>query len=152
MTIIGINGSPRKNWNRGTLRAKALKGAAVELVDLGKLRIGFCQACETCHRGPDCMLNDDGRALLAKVLEADGLVLASPVYLSQVTAQMKALLDRTSHFMHCLRLIGKYMATVTTSGGGGVDEVENRTGLDFFSVLPNDMENQLEAQVPKRIW
>ncbi|MEI8140285.1 MAG: NAD(P)H-dependent oxidoreductase [bacterium] len=55
----------------------------------------------------------------SQMLEADGIVLASPVYLDHVTAQMKALLDRTSHFVHCLRLTGKYMAALTTSGGGG---------------------------------
>jgi len=95
------------------------KGAQVEFVDLGKAHIGFCQACEACHKGPDCVLNDDGRAILHQMLAADGIVLASPVYLDHVTAQMKALLDRTSHFVHCLRLTGKYIAGLTTSGGGG---------------------------------
>ena len=129
MKILAICGSPRgKKSQTKTLTEKLLEGAtaagaAVELVDLSKMRIGFCQACEKCHQGPNCILNDDARAILAKVLEADGLVLASPVYLSQVTAQMKTLLDRTSHFVHCLRLMGKYMAAVTTSGGGGGAEV-----------------------------
>jgi len=95
------------------------KGAQVEFVDLGKVRIGFCQACEECHKGPDCVFNDDGRTILHQMLEADGIVLASPVYLDHVTAQMKALLDRTSHFIHCLCLTGKYIAALTTSGGGG---------------------------------
>ena len=92
--------------------------AFVEFVDLGKARIGFCQACEVCHQGPNCVLNDDTKGILQRMLEADAIVLASPVYLDHVTAQMKALLDRSSHFIHCLRLMGKYMAAVTTSGGG----------------------------------
>lgn len=70
------------------------------------------------------MLNDDANTILAKVLNADGLVLASPVYLNQVTAQLKAVLDRSSHFVHCMRLIGKYLAVVTTSGGGGGAQVQ----------------------------
>jgi multimeric flavodoxin WrbA len=140
MKILAICGSPRgKKSQTKLLTEKLLEGAAaadaaVELVDLGRLRIGFCQACETCHQGPDCMLTDDGRAILAKVLEADGLVLASPVYLSQVTAQMKALLDRTSHFVHCLRLMGKYVAAVTTSGGGGGAEVHEWLRKYSFTV------------------
>jgi len=97
------------------------KGADVKFVDLGKVRIGFCQACEVCHQGPDCVLKDDAKDILQCMLDADGIVLASPVYLDQVTAQMKALLDRSSHFIHCLRLMGKYMAAVTTSGGGSGD-------------------------------
>ena len=125
MKILGICGSPRGNKSQTRAMLDALlagakaKGAEVECVDLGKVRIGFCQACEACHKGPDCVLNDDGRLILQRMLEADGIVLASPVYLDHVTAQMKALLDRTSHFIHCLRLTGKYMAALTTSGGGG---------------------------------
>ena len=125
MKVLAICGSPRgKKSQTKILTEKVLEGATtagatVEFVDLGKIHIGFCQACEKCHQGPDCILNDDVWGILAKVLEADGLVLASPVYLNQVTAQMKALLDRTSHFVHCLRLMGKYTAAVTTSGGGG---------------------------------
>ncbi|MDK2858518.1 MAG: hypothetical protein PWQ89_1637 [Verrucomicrobiota bacterium] len=129
MKILAICGSPRgKKSQTKALTEKLLEGAttagaAVELVDLSKMRIEFCLGCEKCHEGGDCILNDDGQAILAKILEADGLVLASPVYLNHVTAQMKALLDRTSHFVHCLRLMGRYMAAVTTSGGGGGAEV-----------------------------
>ena len=125
MRILGICGSPRGSRSQtrvlieALLAEAAIKGAEIEFVDLGKARIGFFQACETCHKGPDCVLNDDGRIILRKMLAADGIVLASPVYLDHVTAQMKALLDRTSHFVHCLRLTGKYMAALTTSGGGG---------------------------------
>ena len=125
MKVLAIGGSPRGAKSQTHALTEALlaeakgRGAEVEFIDLGKVRIGFCQACEACHRGPDCVLNDDGRSILQRMLEADGIVLASPVYLDQVTAQMKALLDRTSHFIHCLRLAGKYLASVTTSGGGG---------------------------------
>jgi multimeric flavodoxin WrbA len=130
MKVIAMLGSPRgaKSQTR-VLTEKLLEtaragGAEVELVDVSRARIGFCQACEACHAGPDCVLHDDGQRLLKRMLDADGVVLASPVYISQVTAQMKALLDRTSHFIHCLRLMGKYMAIVTTSGGGGGQDVQ----------------------------
>ena len=124
MNILAICGSPRGARSQTRAMTEALlseakaKGATIGLVDLGRARIGFCQACEVCHQGPDCVLNDDARGILQRMLEADGIVLASPVYLDHVTAQMKALLDRSSHFIHCLRLTGKYLAAVTTSGGG----------------------------------
>jgi len=127
MKILGICGSPRGGRSQTRVLLEALldeakaKGAQVDAVDLGKVHIGFCQACEACHKGPDCVMNDDGRAILRQMLEADGIVLASPVYLDHVTAQMKAILDRTSHFVHCLRFTGKYIAALTTSGGGGGD-------------------------------
>lgn len=125
MKVLAIGGSPRGVKSQthalaGTLLAEAkTKGAAIDFIDLGKARIGFCQACEACHQGPDCVLNDDGGGILRQMLAADAIVLASPVYLDGVTAQMKALLDRTSHFIHCLRLSGKYLGVITTSGGGG---------------------------------
>lgn len=125
MKILAIGGSPRGGKSQTHLLTEALlaaakeQGADVEFIDLGKAKLEFCRACETCHRGPKCAMDDDGNGILNRMLAADGLVLASPVYLDQVTAQMKTLLDRTSHFVHCLRLTGKYVAAVTTSGGGG---------------------------------
>ena len=130
MKIVAIGGSPRGKESQTNVLAERLlaaarmKGASTESVDLCQLQVGFCRACEICHQKPDCVLNDDGNRVMAKLLDADGIVLASPVYLNQVTAQMKTLLDRTSHFIHCLRLQGKYMAAVTTSGGGGGGEVQ----------------------------
>jgi len=107
-----------------TLEAARSQGAEVEMVDLSQGRLEFCRACEACHCKPGCILKDDGTPLLEKMLAVDGLVLASPVYLNQVTAQLKAALDRTSHFVHCLRLMGKYLAVVTTCGGGGGSDVQ----------------------------
>lgn len=125
MKILGLCGSPRgcKSQTRVLLEAALAtaraQGAETEVVDLAQVRIGFCQACDACHTGPDCVLNDEARPILRAMLAADGIILATPVYLDHVTSQMKALLDRTSHFIHCLSLGGKYLAAVATSGGGG---------------------------------
>ena len=124
MKILAICGSPRRGRSQTRLLVEAVlsatrdKGAETLFIDAGQADIHGCIACEACHRGPDCVLKDDAVGIQRQMLEADGLILASPVYLDQVTAQMKALLDRTSHFVHCLRLLGKYVAVVTTSGGG----------------------------------
>jgi multimeric flavodoxin WrbA len=129
MRIVAICGSPRGKKSQTKILAEKVldaakaKGADVEMVDLSKARIKFCRACEVCHRRPDCVLNDDVKGILAKALAADGLLLASPVCLNQVTAQLKAVLDRSSHLVHCLLLMGKYVAAVTTCGGGGGSEV-----------------------------
>jgi len=61
--------------------------------------------------------------ILRKMLEADGIILASPNYINQVTASTKALFDRSTHFIHCQRLLGKYIAGVVTSGSGYDAEV-----------------------------
>jgi multimeric flavodoxin WrbA len=52
------------------------------------------------------------------MLYSDGIVFASPVYIDSVSAQLKALFDRTSHFIHCQRLTGKYTCGIVTSGSG----------------------------------
>jgi len=125
MKILAILGSPRGARSQTTVLAEAVlagvreQGGEPEIVDLSTTRLEFCSACDTCHKSPKCALDDAGCAILEQMLNADGIVLASPVYLNQVTAQLKTLLDRTSHFIHCLRLMDKYIAAVTTSGGGG---------------------------------
>jgi multimeric flavodoxin WrbA len=129
MKVLAICGSPRGSQSQTRRLAEAVlsgakeQGAEVELVDLGKAYIRFCRSCETCHRGPDCALDDDGAQIVQRMLESDCTVLATPVYMNQVTAQLKTILDRTSHFVHCLRMTGKYVAAVTTSGGGMGSEV-----------------------------
>lgn len=154
MKILAICGSPRGNKSQTRLllqkvleAARTNKGVGVELVDLSKARIDFCRACETCHRSPNCVLDDDTNQILAKVLKADGVVLASPVYLNQVTAQIKAILDRSSHFIHCLRLMGKYVAGVTTYGGSGGTNVLAYLKNYVFSVGAQFV-GGVEAKVP----
>ena len=125
MKVLAILGSPRGARSQTRVLAEAVlagvrdQGGETEVVDLSPVKIEFCTACEACHKSPRCPLDDAGCAILEQMLAADGIVMASPVYLNQVTAQMKTLLDRTSHFIHCLRLSDKYLAAVTTSGGGG---------------------------------
>ena len=69
-----------------------------------------------------------GKALiLRKMLAVDAILLATPNYINQVTASMKALFDRSAHFIHCKRLEGKYIAGVVTSGSG-----QNQEVLDYL--------------------
>lgn len=66
--------------------------------------------------------------ILRKILDADAIIFASPNYINQVNALMKALFDRSAHFIHCKRLLGKYAAGVVTSGSGRNEEV-----LDYIA-------------------
>jgi len=63
--------------------------------------------------------------ILEKMLEAEGIIFASPNYINQITASMKALWDRSSHFIHCKRLLGKYVVSVVSSGSGQDKDVLN---------------------------
>lgn len=129
MKILLISSSPRKERSQTFLLAKeVLKGCPgsveSEIIHLCDKKVEFCRHCEECHkRILQCPIKDDVRPILEKMLDADGIILASPNYINQVTASMKALFDRSSHFIHCKRLLGKYIAGVVSSGSGRDREV-----------------------------
>lgn len=127
MKILLISASPRRETSQTFALATAVAegtGAAVEVVHLRDHRIGFCRHCELCHREPlRCSVSDDAMELAGKMLAADGIILATPNYINQVTGSMKTLFDRTSHFIHCKRLLGKYVVGAVTSGSGRDEDV-----------------------------
>ena len=104
MKVIGINGSPRKQWNTATLVAKALEGAAAqgastELFHLYDLNFKGCISCFACKtRGGKsygkCVLNDDLAPILEKIASADALVIGSPIYFGTVTGETRSFIER----------------------------------------------------------
>jgi len=104
MNVIGINGSPRKQWNTATLVGKALEGAAAEgadteLVHLYSLDFKGCTSCFACKtRGGasygTCAMNDDLTPLLHKIAAADALVIGSPIYFGSITGETRSFLER----------------------------------------------------------
>lgn len=130
MKSLLISSSPRKEKSQTFLLAKeVLRGCATksrysEIIHLCDCKIEFCRHCEECHKIiMNCSIKDDVTKILKKMLEADGIILASPNYINQVTASMKALFDRSSHFIHCKRLLGKYIVGIVSSGSGQDKEV-----------------------------
>jgi multimeric flavodoxin WrbA len=127
--IVGINGSPKgeKSQTRrlvmGVLEGARKAGADVTFIDICSLDIEYCTACGTCYAKGECIHEDDFAALYEKMLDADGIVLGSPNYINQVTAQTKTLLDRMADGIHCQNFTGKYSCAVSTAGGSMADEV-----------------------------
>lgn len=140
MKLVAIIGSPRgMAGNTGQLLnalIEAVQAAGVDVTtfSLAKNKVQPCVACEMCHKEGACVLKDDFETIKAAMLEADGIVLASPNYIFNVSAQMKALMDRSSCPIHCQMMQGKYGAAVVTSGGGDCKEVEAYM-LRFLRVL-----------------
>lgn len=94
-------GSPRRNGSTSLLAAEAERGlkeegVATETVFLNDLKIKGCQACYYCKKNDvaECAVRDDMQKIHQLILESDGLIVASPIYFSGVTAQTKAFLDR----------------------------------------------------------
>jgi multimeric flavodoxin WrbA len=99
MKVLAIMGSPRRHSNTEILLDKALEGATeagaeVEKVLISKLRISPCLEIYACFKDGNCSIRDDMQALYDKLLEADHIVFASPIFFYGITSQAKAVIDR----------------------------------------------------------
>lgn len=98
--VLILSGSPRKNGNSDILCDEFMKGALengneVEKIRASEKKIDYCRACYACRGTGVCAIKDDMADILQKMIDADVLVLASPVYFYSIDAQLKALIDRT---------------------------------------------------------
>ena len=99
MEVLGIMGSPRSQSNTEILLDRALEGARevgaeVEKVLVSKLKISPCLEIYACRKDGNCAIKDDMQLLYKKLLEADHVILASPMFFYGVTSQAKAVIDR----------------------------------------------------------
>ena len=99
MRILGIMGSPRIGGNTDLLLDAALsgarsQGAEIEKIVVDRLNISPCREHYSCLKDGNCLIRDDMDALYPKLLEVDGIVVASPMFFYGITAQLKALIDR----------------------------------------------------------
>lgn len=100
MKVIGISGSARKDGNTALIMRTVFEevereGIATELVQLAGRRMDGCRACYGCKGKGECVFRDDFfNECFAKMVKADGLLLGSPVYSADVSALMKAFLER----------------------------------------------------------
>jgi multimeric flavodoxin WrbA len=99
MKVLGLFGSPRKGGNTDLLLEEALKGAEAEGAETERLRLSDfditpCRECLACYDQGKCIILDDMQKIYPKLLEADIIILASPVFFYGVTAWAKALIDR----------------------------------------------------------
>lgn len=102
--VLILEGSPRPNGNSALLSAEFARGASeagctVETVQISRCKVGGCLGCNACYRnGGRCVQQDGMEQIRAKMLAADCIVLASPIYFYSMTSQMKAVIDRTYAF------------------------------------------------------
>ncbi|MGD9519121.1 MAG: flavodoxin family protein [Armatimonadota bacterium] len=99
LKVLGISTTPRLGGNTDVLLREALKGATsaggeAQYVSLRDVSLAPCRACGDCYRTGECVVQDAYQEILAKILAADRIVFASPVYFTSVCAQAKTLVDR----------------------------------------------------------
>ena len=99
--VLILSGSPRKGGNSDLLCDEFMRGALeagnqVEKIRVAEKKIGYCSACYFCRQsGGICAKKDDMAEVLQKMIDADVIVLASPVYFYSIDAQLKTVIDRT---------------------------------------------------------
>jgi multimeric flavodoxin WrbA len=136
--VLILSASPRKGGNSDTLCDEFYKGVAeagneVEIVRIAEKKIGYCTACYACKETRECVQKDDMAEILNKIVNADVIVLATPVYFYTMCAQMKTLIDRT--LPRYTEIIGKdfyYIATMADTDNSAMDRTFE--GLRGFSV------------------
>lgn len=102
MKVVAFNGSPRKEGNtfqslQIVLAELQKEGIETELIQVGGKALHGCTACYGCYKNKDreCVIKkDDLNSYVAKMIEADGIIIGSPVYFSNVTSEVKAFMDR----------------------------------------------------------
>lgn len=99
LQVLGISSSPRPNGNTDLLLRQALAGAesagaGIEYIRLADYDIAPCSECNYCYDTGRCRIEDDYQILSAKILDADRLIFATPIFFMAVCAQAKLLIDR----------------------------------------------------------
>lgn len=100
-SVLIISTSPRKGGNSDALAEAFAKGVReagnqVEKIELYDKTIGFCRGCLACQKTMRCVIHDDADTIAQKMLTADVIVFATPIYYYEMSGQMKTMLDRAN--------------------------------------------------------
>jgi multimeric flavodoxin WrbA len=166
--VLGISGSPHRHGNTETLLDAFLAGAEraggeVEKVVLRDLNYTACRGCNACHKTGACIVKDDLTILFEKILAADVLALASPIYSMGITADLKGLIDRAQFLWaqkfvikslyfstdHIKRHKGVFVSTAGQSWDHVFDTAYpmvtaffNGTGFEYYdNIIANNMDD-----------
>jgi multimeric flavodoxin WrbA len=125
-TLI-LSASPRIGGNSDALCDEFAKGVSeagnpVEKIRIADRKIGFCIACYACKETHECKQQDDMAEILNKMINADVIVLATPVYFYTMRAQMKTLIDRTlPRYTEMMNKEFYYIATMADTDNSAMD-------------------------------
>ena len=171
MKVVAINGSPRREGNTANMLEMALKplsdkGIETEIVHIGGKAVRGCTGCRQCRQleGHRCVIDSDiVNSCIEKMVEADAIILGSPTYFADVTAEMKALIDRAGVVSRAngdllARKIGAGVVAVRRAGSIHAFDTMNHffligqmivVGSTYWNVAigmnPGDVENDQEG-------
>jgi len=128
MKVLGIVCSPRKGGNTEILVKEALEaageaGCETEIILIAGKKIAPCDGCTACLKEGVCKIKDDMQVISEQMEKADGIIFGTPVYFNNVTAQAKAVIDRTYPLAFHRKLRGKVAAAIVVGGSLGIGQV-----------------------------
>ena len=144
--VLILEGSPRLNGNSCILSDEFARGVedagySVEKIAIARKKVAGCLGCNACYRnGGVCVQKDDMAEIREKMLEADVIVLASPSYFYSMTAQLKAVIDRTYAFFS--QLAGKTFYFIISCAATDADFTETMQAAlrGFTCCVPDSIE------------
>ncbi|MCQ2550740.1 MAG: flavodoxin family protein [Clostridia bacterium] len=113
MKTVIINGSPRKG---NTLAAIKALNIDAEIIYADKVDVSPCKGCGACTMTNGCIAKDDSNEVIDKIVEADRIIFATPVYWWGVTAQLKTIIDKC--YCKGAHLKGKEIGVIVVGGDG----------------------------------
>ena len=156
MKVLMLNGSPKANGNTALALAEmekifALEGIEVETVQVGNKAVRGCVACGSCFEKGQCVFDDVVNELAPKFQEADGLVVASPVYYASANATLIAVLDRLFYSTHFDKTM-KVGASVAVARRGGCsatfDQLNKYFTISSMPIASSQYWNSVHGGMP----
>ncbi len=137
MKVLGIVGSPRRNGNTEILMREALNvaqeaGCETDMFLMCEKQVAPCDACSTCFEVGCCVVQDDMQDLYGMMDRADAIIFGSPVYFGSVSAQTKAVMDRTFSLLRRRALKNKVAGTLVVTRRVGA--IQARSLLYAFCI------------------
>lgn len=159
MKVILLNGSPHEAGCTYTALMEVAKvlekqGIETELFQLGKSPVAGCTACGACAKTHRCVIDDKVNLFVEKLLDADGLVVGSPVYYAGPAGQVTAFLDRVFYCKGSL-YANKLVAAVISCRRGGASAAFDRLNKYFtisnMPVVSSQYWNQVHGNTPEEV-
>ncbi len=156
MKVLMINGSPRENGNTAIALDEMknvfeAEGVETEIVQVGNKNVRGCVACGRCAKLGKCVFDDIVNELAPEFEEADGLVVASPVYYASANATLVAVLDRlfySSHFDKTMK-VGASIACARRGGCSATfDELNKYFTISNMPVASSQYWNSIHGRAP----
>lgn len=156
--IVIISGSPRGAYSvttKNAIHIAELLGLPYRVYDASTWHIDYCNACDKCVQYGRCVLDsgDDFQDILLDLRNADGIILASPVYCGNYTAQLKTLIDRLPTDLHAMTLLGKPSVVLAVSDNSyeertaeGLSELLEYAGSEIVDTICMKRKTDAEAR------